>query len=238
MRVLVVGGSGYVGGLVLPLLAERFALRVFDRNPPADPAWEYVQGDITEPGAMIPAAEGMDALLYMAMGTNRGLPGIHDPAPAYDINVKGVHLALDAAARAGVKRVVYTSSLSVYDGHLDITSGATDREEIPPEPGTVYGFTKYLGEEVCRFFHRAHHLPVIVLRLCYPVSRERWHAHYDPGRVNPQTSAPDLARALIAALELEHTNYEVIHITGDFTGRAYHHEKARRLLGWEPLERP
>lgn len=238
MRVLVVGGSGYVGGLVLPTLAQRFTLRIFDRNPPADSGWEYVPGDITDPGALAAAAEGMEALLYMAMGTNRGLGGIHDLVPAYDVNVKGVHLALDAAVQAGVKRAVYTSSLSVYDGHLDISSGATDREEVPPEPRTVYGFTKWLGEEVCRFVHRRHHLPILVLRLFYPLSQAQWHAHHDPAHVDGSTSAPDLARALIAALELDHSGFEIIHITGDYTGRAYKHEKAKRLLGWEPLERP
>src|SRR5262245_15682561 len=152
MRVLVIGGSGYVGSLVLPFLAERFTLRVFDRNPPADPGWDYAPGDITDPDTLLAAAQGHDALLYMAMGTTRGNPGINDAIPAYDVNVKGVHLALDAAVKAGIRRAVYTSSLSVYEGHLDIRSGASDTEEVPPEPRSTYGFTKRLGEEVGAFF--------------------------------------------------------------------------------------
>lgn len=236
--LLVVGGSGNVGRMVLPILAERFRLRIFDRVPPSDSAWEYVQGDVTDPEVLHTAAQGMERLLYMAMGTLRGLPEIQFPVPSYDVNVKGVHLALDAAVRAGIRRAVYISTLSVYDGHLSTLSGQTDREDTPAEPRAVYGFTKLLGEEVCRYFHRTHNLPVLVLRLHSPVSREQWHALHDPTKVQAHTSAPDLARALIAALELEHSGFEVIHITGDYTGRAYHHEKAKRLLGWEPLERP
>ena len=238
MRVLVIGGSGYVGTLTLPLLAEQFTLRVFDRNPPSDPRWEYLQGDITDPAALDRAAEGAHLLLYMAMGTVRGLSGIHEPIPAYDVNVKGVHLALGAAVKAGIKRAVYTSSLSVYDDHLDIRSGVTDREGIPPEPHSLYGFTKLLGEEVCAFFARAHNLPTLALRLFMPVSQEKWHAEHDPTQVDGRTSAPDLARAFAAALDYDHTGFDVIHITGDTSGRAYHHEKAKRLLGWEPMERP
>jgi len=201
---------------------------------------DFVPGDVTDPDALLEAARGMDLLLYMAMG-RVGAFGINEAQTAYDVNVKGVHMALDAAVRAGIKRAVYTSSLSVYDGHLDIRSGATDREETPAEPRTLYGFTKLLGEEVCRYFHRTHGLPVLALRLFHPVSREEWLARHPSAAGHPPyccTTAEDLARALIAALELEHQSFEAIHITGDTSGRAYRHEKARRLLGWQPLQQP
>jgi nucleoside-diphosphate-sugar epimerase len=246
MRVLVVGGSGKVGRMVLPLLDKRFELRVFDRNPPPFPVWEYVQGNVTDLAALRPAAEEMDALFYMAMGTGPrktpqdpgSLYDVNDATAAYDVNVKGVHMALQGAVEAGIKRAVYTSSLSVYDGHLDIRSGVTDREDVPPAPTTVYGFTKRLGEQVFERFHRAHRLPVLILRLFLPVTQADWKAKHDPAHVDCRTSAPDLARAFTAALDFEHDGFEIVHVTGDHTGRAYHHEKAKRLLGWEPLERP
>jgi nucleoside-diphosphate-sugar epimerase len=239
MNVLVIGGSGYVGGLVLPLLHSDFALTVFDRNPPAwadeRPGTHYVQGDVTDVGQVTRAIEGLDALLYMAMGV-AGTDWIHNIPAAYDVNSKGVHIAMEAAATAAVKRAVFTSTLSVYDGHLDIVSGATDSEEVAPDPLTVYGHTKRVGELACRFVHRKHGLPVVILRLFHPVSREKWLETYKPGQPNCQTAAPDLARAFDAALRLEHNGFEIVHVTGDTTGAAYKHEKARRLLGWSPVE--
>ena len=68
MHILVVGGSGYLGRLVLPTLAQQHTLRVFDLRPPADTAWEYVAGSIGDLDALARAAVGVDALLYMAMG--------------------------------------------------------------------------------------------------------------------------------------------------------------------------
>ena len=237
VKLLVIGGSGYVGRLVLPMLAERFELRVFDRNRPdfmPEPGPEFIQGDVKDADALFKAADGMELLLYMAMG-RVGQYGINDICTSYDVNVMGVHLAMDAAARAGVKRAVFTSSLSVYDGS-DLLSGDFDREDVPPEPKTVYGHTKWLGEHACRFVHRMRQLPIVALRLYHPVSQETWRERHDPTKVDAHTSAPDLARALIAALELDHAGFEVIHTTGDTSGRAYKHEKAKRLLGWEPLE--
>ena len=68
MRVLVIGGGGYVAGLVLPALAQQHALRVFDLHAPADASCEYMSGSVTDLDALLRAAEGMESVLYMAMG--------------------------------------------------------------------------------------------------------------------------------------------------------------------------
>ena len=112
MHVLVVGGSGLVGSLVVPVLAETHELRIFDRNPPQSGTYDYVQGDVTRYDDLASAMAGMDALLYMAMGSInwKETPGI---ASAYDVNIKGLHLALRAAHDAGVNQAVYTSTMSI-----------------------------------------------------------------------------------------------------------------------------
>src|ERR1041385_5714955 len=90
MRVLVIGGSGYVAGLILPLLSQQHTIRVFDRRAPALPEADYVAGDVTDFDAVAKAAEGCDALLYMAMG--RHIP-IGKP---YAEHVDALTSALDA----------------------------------------------------------------------------------------------------------------------------------------------
>ena len=235
-QLLVVGGSGYVASLVLPLLQDRFDLRIYDQFSPATLSCPFYQGDVTDFDALRNAIEGADLVLYMAMG-KAGPDGIENIKFAHTVNVLGLHVALNVAVKAGVNRAVYTSSLSVHDGH-DLVSGDFDSETVSPEPRSIYGLTKWMGEEACRFVHRVHGLPILALRLFLPVSEEEWHAKHDPSKpVDPRTSAPDLARALESALLLEHDGFEVVHVTGDTSGRAYKHEKAKRLLGWEPLEK-
>ncbi len=58
MKVLVIGGSGDVGSLVLPFLAQQHTLRVFDMRPPANAAWEYVAGNINDYAALAQRCRG------------------------------------------------------------------------------------------------------------------------------------------------------------------------------------
>jgi nucleoside-diphosphate-sugar epimerase len=234
MHILVVGGSGYLGGLVLPALAQRHTLRVFDLRPPADPAWEYVAGSIGDFEALARAAVGVDALLYMAMG-EKVFDSTSGIASNLDVNVKGVYLALQAAQQAGATHAVYTSSMSVYGGDL-LTRYFPD-EDLTPDASGMYGFTKRLGEEVGRNATRAWSTSFNALRLCFPVSDAQWQADTRLGTPTLATSASDVARALLAALDYR-AGFQAFMISGDYEQKLMNMSKARRLLGWEPLARP
>jgi nucleoside-diphosphate-sugar epimerase len=234
MRILVVGGSGYIGGMVLPILAQQHTLRVFDLRPPADPAWEYVPGSTGDLDVLRRAAEGVDALLYMAMGEK-----VYDTASGiatnFDASVKGVYLALYAAHQAGASHAVYTSSMSIYGG--DLLRRYFPDEEITPDSSEMYGFTKRLGEEVCRNAARAWGMSVNALRLCFPTPDDEWRATTRQGTPTLATSASDVARVLLAALDYR-AGFQPFMISGDYEQRIMNMSKARRLLGWAPLARP
>lgn len=235
MRVLVVGGSGYVAGLVLPTLARSHALHIFDLRPPATALDGYTQGNVCDPDALARAAQGRDCLLYMAMG--RGdFSGVEGVVTNLDANVKGVYLALAAAHKAGIAHAVYTSSMSVYEGGLE--ARYFPDEEIVPDARHVYGFTKRLGEEVCRNAARQWGMSVNALRLCLPMSEERWLAQTRHGVPTIATAADDVARALLGALDYRGAGFEAFMISGDYEQKIMNMSKAKRLLGWEPLARP
>ncbi|HET6384297.1 MAG TPA: NAD(P)-dependent oxidoreductase [Armatimonadota bacterium] len=241
MRLLVIGGSGYVGGLVLPILAQHHNIRVFDRRPPAPEViessaknpMEFEEGDVTDPEALSRAVQEMESMLYMAMGRVED-HAFNAPA-AFDVNVKGLYLALHAAHHAGVTHAVYTSSMSVYEG--DLTTRRFPDEDIPPDSRHIYGFTKRLGEEVCRNAARQWGMSVNALRLCLPTSEDRWLAKTRPGVPTIATTAGDVARALLAALEFR-AGFQAFMISGDYEQKFMNLSKAKRLLGWAPLARP
>ena len=234
MRVLVIGGGGYVAGLVLPALAQRHTLRVFDLHPPADPSWEYMPGSVTDPDALLRAAEGVEAVLYMAMGakdfvTSAGI------TTNLDVNIKGVYLALYAAQQAGIAHAVYTSSMSVYGG--DLMTRYFPDEELSPDASDLYGLSKRLGEEVCRNATRTWGMSVNVLRLCFPLPDDGWQAEARPSIPTIATAGSDVASALLAALDYR-GGFQAFMISGDYAQKVMNMAKARRLLGWAPSARP
>jgi nucleoside-diphosphate-sugar epimerase len=235
MKTLIVGGSGIVGTLVAPILAQTHAVRIFDLRPPQHGNnVEYVHGDAREYADLAKAVAGMDSLVYMAMGS-LDWAEVRGVVSAFDLNVKGVYLALRAAHAAGITQAVYTSTMSIYAGNIGQRTFAD--EDMTPDAIDLYGFTKRLGEEVCRNAARLWGMHVNALRLCWPVPDDRWPRENAAGGPTLHTTASDVARAIAAALEFR-GGFQAFMISGDYDNKIIHMDKARRLLGWEPLARP
>jgi nucleoside-diphosphate-sugar epimerase len=233
----VVGGSGYVAGLMLPELVRRHEVRVLDPRP-APAGVGYVAGDATDLDALLRAAEGMDAVVHCAMaGTDWSTPA--GTVEAFAVHVTSVHLTLRAAHEAGVPHAVHISSMSVY---RDLEHRSLDGSE-PPDATDVYGLTKRLGEQVCAAAVAEWGLSVNVLRLAWPTPDEVWplwgvreepfQRYAGNGRPIEATAASDLARAVLAALE-HRDGLQVFTITGDRSAGLWSTARARDRLGWRP----
>lgn len=232
-----------MGGLVLPHLSRQHEVRIFDvRKPDGD--HPHVVGDATDPDALAAAMTDIDAVVHCAMGAHSD----DQPASAtasYDINVKSVHLTLDAARQAGVRHAVYVSSLSVYD---NIQSRQLD-ETVPPDACELYGLTKRLGEQVCAAAVAEWGMSVNILRIALPTPDQAWPVWAPPWREEPETfhagdgtpidalAGSDLAGAVLAALDYRDSCQAFI-ISGDESAKLWSTAKARQLLGWTPTARP
>jgi dihydroflavonol-4-reductase len=129
-RVFLTGGSGLIGGALLNRLVERgdtvVALARSDEAAAAvrDRGAEPARGDVLDEDALAAGMEGC-ALVFHAAGMNTLCPD--DPAELFHVNVRGPETVARAAARAGVPRVLFTSSAAAVGEE----KGATGSEDTP-----------------------------------------------------------------------------------------------------------
>jgi nucleoside-diphosphate-sugar epimerase len=162
LRIAITGGTGYTGGrLVARLRAgghDVVALaRSSSKRPAADPGVTFVEGDLSNAVALARLVGGADAVVHVAAVYRTAG---HADSYYRDVNVGGTERVLEAAARAGVRRLVHTSTVGV---HGDVRNPPAD-ESAPFEPGDVYQETKAEAEALALRFHRERGLPVVVLR--------------------------------------------------------------------------
>jgi nucleoside-diphosphate-sugar epimerase len=165
---LVTGGAGFIGSHLVEALLKRGAtVRVLDSMATGRPTnlvpfqadIELLQADIRDRDAVGAAVRGCDVVLHHA-----ALPSVQrsveDPLLSNDINVNGTLNLLTAARAAGVQRVVFASSSSVY-GDTPILPKV---ETMAPAPLSPYAVSKLAGERYCLVWSAVYGLPAIALR--------------------------------------------------------------------------
>jgi len=168
-KVLVTGGAGFIGSHLVHALVERDAydVRVLDsfatghRENLADLRGQIgvVEGDIRDLETVEEAVDGIEVILHEA-----ALPSvprsIRAPMTTTDVNVGGTVMLLSAARKAGVRRVVFASSSSVYGQNEELPK----TERLVCRPASPYAITKLTGEHYCRVFHELYGIETIALR--------------------------------------------------------------------------
>lgn len=167
MKVLVTGGAGFIGSnLVHALLAASHSVTVLDNlssgyrsNLEGLAGVRFVHGDIRDGNAIAHAMEGAEAVFHLAasVGNKRS---IDSPVEDAEVNVLGTVRVLQAARRAGARKIVFSSSAGIF-GELKILP---IREDHPCEPDTPYGSSKLGAEKECLAHAKQFGLESICLR--------------------------------------------------------------------------
>lgn len=164
---LVTGGTGFIGShLVDGLLDTGRKVRVLDDlstgqrdNLKRSPAADLLVGDVADPAAVAEAMRGVEVVFHLAAlaSVQRS---VEAPADSHRICATGTLNVLDAARRAGVRRVVYAASASAYG----IPDGPVQSEETPIRPLSPYAAAKLSGEVYCQAFATTYGLETVRLR--------------------------------------------------------------------------
>ena len=147
MRILITGGSGFIGSHIAEHYQQKAEVRVLDnfrtgyRKNLAHLNVELIEGDICDREAVRRAMEGVDYVFHLAamVSVPESMSKITE---CIDINGTGMINVLEEAAAAGVKKLCFSTSAAIYGDNPEVPK----RETMLPEPKSPYAVTKLDGE--------------------------------------------------------------------------------------------
>ena len=163
-KVIVTGGTGFIGAHLSSALAVAgYAVHAFDNfvagRRAVDKRVKVHEADVRDKGALKRVFKGANYVFHLA-ALPRVQFSIEKPLETSEVNIMGTMNMLIAARDAGVARVVYASSSSVYGDQKTLPL----HEGLPATPKSPYAMQKYFGEVMCRTFSEVYKLPTVSLR--------------------------------------------------------------------------
>jgi dihydroflavonol-4-reductase len=233
MKALVTGATGFVGAAVArALLNAQWQVRVLarsgsDRSNLRALSVEVHEGDLNHPASLQPALQGCEALFHVAADYRLGA---RDPEQLYRTNVEGTRAILAAARAAGVRRIVYTSSVATVGIPKDGTPG---EEQTPVALENMIGHykrSKFLAEEVARDAARDG-ASVVIVSPSTPVG---------PGDVKPTPTGQLVLDAAAGRMPAYvDTGLNIVHVDDVAAGHLLAYERGRSgeryILGGEDM---
>ena len=234
MKSFVTGATGFLGSAVMRcLLTAGHEVRVLVRpgsnrkNLENFPV-EIIEGDLRDHSSLKRAISGCDNLFHVAADYRLWVP---DPETMYAINVTGTQALIMAAAEAGVKRIVYTSSVATLGLNQD---GSPSTEDTPTSYTAINGYykrSKFQAEQMVRQLTHDHQLPLVIVNPSTPIG---------PGDIRPTPTGRivlDTLRGRMPAYV--NTGLNIAHVDDIAYGHllAYQHgkPKERYILGGDNM---
>lgn len=182
-NVLVTGGAGFIGShLVDHLIANNINVTVID-NESTDVSEDYYWNnlasnhklDVADYQSTRRLYDGIDVVFHLA-AQNRIQKSFLNPSESLRVNTLGTANVLQCSLEAGVKRVVYSSTSSIY-GHNQVPNVESQK----PDCLNPYSISKFAGEQLCQMYYRQYGLETVILRYFNVYGdRQRENGEYSP----------------------------------------------------------
>ncbi|NDE91319.1 MAG: NAD-dependent epimerase/dehydratase family protein, partial [Alphaproteobacteria bacterium] len=174
MKVLITGATGFVGAAVArQFLNQGYSIRCLvrkdsDRRNVMDLNAELVEGSLEDEASLNNAVAGCEGLLHVAADYRLWVP---EPKAMYQANVVGTSMLMEAAIKAKLKRIVYTSSVATLGINKDGTPANEDTPVTEQDMIGVYKHSKFLAEQVVHQLIAEKKLPAVIVNPSTPIGQ-------------------------------------------------------------------
>jgi UDP-glucose 4-epimerase len=165
MKILVTGGTGFIGSHIVEYFNGKASVSVFDnlatgkRENITGFKCEFIEGDICDRAALRSAMKNVDYVFHTAAKISV-IESMEKPIDYVKVNTEGTLIVLEEAAAARVKKLCFCTSAAVYGENPE----SPKTENMPPDPLSPYAITKLDGEYYCAMFAREKRLNAVSLR--------------------------------------------------------------------------
>lgn len=165
VKVVVTGGCGFIGSHIVDELVRRnYAVIIIDnlstgRRANLNPKAKFYRRDVTKFNQIKNLFRGAN-FVFHAAALARIQPSIKDPRKTFEANIRGTFNVLMAAKEAGLKKVIYSASSSVYGDQPKLPL----KEDVISHPKNMYALSKLFGEDMCKVFSKLYGLETVSLR--------------------------------------------------------------------------
>ena len=226
-RVLITGAAGHIGSTLREGLRGAYpALRLTDSRDVEDlrDGEEFVRADLTNLDEVRAAMRDVDAVVHLG-----GIPNEHTYEMIRAVNREGTYHVYEAAREAGVKRVVFASSIHAV-GFWERDPEHPIGPDVPVRPDTFYGVSKVFGEAMGRLYWEKHGIESAAIRICSFLERPRERRY-----LSTWLSPRDCTQLVRRCLDVPQLGFRILAgISGNT--RAWMSREGWAEIGYEPQD--